>query len=976
MSRRKNYDLTTDHSKGVKSGAVTFIKQQPLIVVEGPSEDSPDRFAFHHHLERSDSGVSDVTMTVTRLMPTERGTPSGGACSNHHEQRESGIFDGDGDIARPDTDCNRLSTLSTDSGRPTCMEGILDENLPLRERAKNTTEEEWEGNAVGTDKHEEHRDTANNSDAPVGKEEVTKEELVKKPWRFSKLENSRPRRYSGSPNTSVPPLHNESKYSAFDKMESRIGKNGPDRLKIPLHGGQSSDSQAGPEHVQGTNLPSDDLLTDCASPGFDTDPPLEENENMNDSQDTTAQETRREPATRGGHGAEQGAGSDAADMADGQVSKTWDHADSCAILPVYDARGKFSHAGGCLELRYNRTTVRLDVPAGAVPTGATKELFIRVLPSRGQVEPTAVFCGPHGTVFEKRVTLSYSTDEDGSQAAVQGFLTPTDFGDPTSWHDISDDPDTSFRSEDGRHHFMLKHFTGCTSGGNGAPQRARLQQQEDVVKTFHLYHDYQVFEANGKMMTFLILRLYIADEDQTEDIEAREGQLGGRPCDAPRCLTFTADNHNPLQISLSHPLEHGWNFVGPHLQTVDIMTIRSTRLTSCQFRLSSGHNAAMSAHCNVELSQLDNTSNVIMGVNIVPPQLQCCCQGRPNRQLVDERHCRNNPEHGGSDHEENLQGAVGGHVTTSHLPVSQSAEETESAQRNGKHAVEDVCPCQNCQVHMEGQSCHTNDACTGCHLCTEESTSETSMPTHPGTASQSLQETSHQTGLSTQVPDHPAQESSQASNPPTELAAHDYPEGPEQNSWDLGAAANPPVPPPQAAGKLHKLRKNVKARFAQVLSSGKQKTKSKPPKEQTAAAMLEDQAVTEVTRGENSRDPNLPTSTQEARPDTQPSKKDSAYISGVPEEVEERVDPPEAHQHLQRDSGVHSGEDSCPQLPGQVSQELGNPAEDTTDENHIDQEVSIKQTSRADQPSKKDSAYISGVPDESEAEDVHGGSLM
>ncbi|XP_078700031.1 uncharacterized protein LOC144926869 [Branchiostoma floridae x Branchiostoma belcheri] len=563
MSRRKHqYDFTADHSKGVKSVEVTSIKQQPHIVVEGPSEESfPEAdHCCYHHLERCDSGVSDVAMTVNSS--TETGNPSGGALStesNHQDQRESGIFDGD--MARSDADYNRLSTVSTDSGRPASMEGILDDSLPLHEGTNKPSDEEWEaGKVVDAEAFEEHGDATNNSVQTVtGKEEA--ELLVKRPWRFSKLEQSRPRRYSGSPNQSLPSFQD-------DKMSSRIGREGRGCLKIPL-GDRCSKNQAEPQ--LSTPLPSDDLMTDGASPEFDADAPIaEESENMNDNQETAPQEIGGEPKRSCGPDVEDNElAVGAEDMTYGQVSQTWEHADTCTIMPVYDARGKFSHEGGRLELRNGRTTVRLEVPKGAVPEGDAWELFIRVLPSRG-IEPTAVFCGPHGTVFETPVTLSYSADRDGDKAAVQGFLTPTDFGHPTRWHDISDDPDTSFKSEDGMHHFMLKHFTGVTSRVNGASQRTDNEQQGHIVKTFHLYYDYQVFEANGKMMSILVLRVYIADEDQTEKIKALETSRlpAGQLCDGPRCLTFSADNVNPLDIRLSQPLEHAWNIMGHHLQAV------------------------------------------------------------------------------------------------------------------------------------------------------------------------------------------------------------------------------------------------------------------------------------------------------------------------------------------------------------------------------------------------------------------------
>ncbi|XP_019617191.1 PREDICTED: uncharacterized protein LOC109464619 [Branchiostoma belcheri] len=992
MSRRKHqYDFTADHSKskGVKSVEVTSIKQQPHIVVEGPSEESfPEAdHCCYHHLERSDSGVSDVAMTVHSL--TETGTPSGGALStesNHQDQRESGIFDGD--MARSDTDYNRLSTVSTDSGRPASMEGILDDSLPLHE-GTNKPEEKWGDKVVDAEAFEEHRDAPNNNSVPpvTGKEEA--ELLVKRPWRLSKLEQSRPRRYSGSPNQSLPSLQD-------DKMSSRIGREGRGCLKIPLGDGCSK-NQAEPQ--LSAPLPSDDLTTDGASPEFDADAPIaEESESMNDNQETAPQEIRGEAERSCGPDVEDnGLAVGAEDMTFGQVSKTWEHADTCAIMPVYDARGKFSHVGGRLELRYDRTTVRLEVPAGAVPEGDARELFIRVLPSRG-IEPTAVFCGPHGTVFETPVNLSYSADGEGDKAAVQGFLTPTDFGDPTRWHDIGDDPDTSFKLEDGMHHFMLKHFTGVTSRVNGASQRTKVEQQGHIVKTFHLYYDYQVFEANGKVMSILVLRVYIADEDQTEKIKALETsrQPAGQLCDGPRCLPFSADNDNPLKIRLSQILEHAWNIMGPHQQTIDIRTIRGTRMTSCLFRLSSAHGTAIPVHCNVELSQQGNTSCEIMAVNIVPTQ--CCCQGRPTQQLVYERYCHNNPGYHQNGPEDHLQGAVGGHFTSSNLPVSQCADETGSQERKVKHPVEDTCNCEKCQdskVNTEGQSCHTDDTCTGCHLCTEEGSSETSIPPHHGTAtqpqlSQPQQETSHQKDLSTELPDNhlsmestnqPVQESSPESDPPAAAAAphhSEHPGGSQTDSMDQGAAANPPEPtPPQHTSKrTHKLLKklNLPKWFPQKLADtlGKQKTKSKPPKEQALPDVSKEQAE-EVTRD----DPSLPT--QEASQATHSSKKDSAYISGVPDEGaegEENIESPEENNHvrdLQRDSGVHVGEGSCLQQPSpeqdKIAQEEGNHGEETTgDGNQVDLDTSCDQqlvVLRKDADSEKgerESGYTSGVP--------------
>ncbi|KAI8520331.1 netrin receptor [Branchiostoma belcheri] len=943
MSRRKHqYDFTADHSKGVKSVEVTSIKQQPHIVVGGPSEESfPETDHCYHHLERSDSGVSDVAMTVQSL--TETGTPSGGALStesNHQDQRESGIFDGD--MARSDADYNRLSTVSTDSGRPASMEGILDDSLPLHE-GTNKPEETWGDKVVDAEAFEEHGDSANNSVQPVtGKEEA---ELVKRPWRLSKLEQSRPRRYSGSPNQSLPSLQD-------DKMSSRIGREGRGSLKIPL-GDRGSKNQAEPQFS--TPLPSDDLTTDGASPEFDADAPIaEESESMNDNQETAHQEIEGEPERSCGSDVEDnGLAVGAEDMTYGQVSKTWEHADTCAIMPVYDARGKFSHVGGRLELRYGRTTVRLEVPADAVPEGDTRELFIRVLPSRG-VEPTAVFCGPHGTVFETPVTLSYSADGDGDKAAVQGFLTPTDFGDPTRWHDIADDPDTSFKSEDCMHHFTLKHFTGVTSRVNGASQRTDTEQQGHIV-----------FEANGKMMSILVLRVYIADEDQTEKIKALEAsrQPAGQLCDGPRCLPFSADNDNPLNIRLSQPLEHAWNFMGHHQQ-------------------------------DYQRYQAD--------------QLPCCCQGRPTQQLVYERYCHNNPGYHQNGPEDHLQGAVGGHLTSSNLPVSQCADETGSQERKVKHPVEDACHCEKCQdseVNNEGQNCHTDDTCSGCHLCTEESTcsSQTSTPPHPGTApqppmSQPQQETSHQKGLSTELPDNhlsmvstnqPVQESSPESNLPAAAAAphhSEHPGGSQTDSMDQGAAANLPEPsPPQHhPSKLHKLLKklNLPKRFAPKLADtlGKQKTKAKPAKEQASPGVSKEQAEEEVTRD----DPSLPT--QEASQATHSSKKDSAYISGVPDEGaerEENIESTEDNLHptvrdLQRDSGVHVGEGSCLEVPSpeqnKIAQEEGNHGEENPENgNQVDLNMScdvdpseqqeVKLRKGADpEKGERESGYTSGVP--------------
>eukprot|EP00058_Branchiostoma_floridae_P027126 XP_002612617.1 hypothetical protein BRAFLDRAFT_78760 [Branchiostoma floridae] len=968
---------------GVKSGAVTFIKHQPLIIVDGPGEDSPEEDC-PHHLERSDSGVSDVAMTVNRLMPTETGTPSDpeGACSNHHDQRESGIFEGDGDLARPDTDCNRLSTLSTDSGRPSSMEGILDNILPLHERTHNATEEEWEGMALRTSKQGEHdRDSANNTDAPAAKGEATEQiaELAKKPWRFSKLECSRPRRYSGSPNPSLPPLDNELKDSNLDNLDHmmpRIGSGartkGQECLKIPPQD-QSSDSQT----VQqlGTSLPSDDLMTDCASPGVD--PPFEENENINDGQDTlTTRDTIPEPATGDSHGTEHG-GHDAEDMTYGRITKTWDHDDSCVIMPVYDARGKFSHTGGCLELRYGRTTVRLDVPAGAVPRGEAMELFIRVLPSRGRVEPTAVFCGPHGTVFETHVTLSYSTDDDGGKAAVQGFVTPTDFGDPTRWHDIGDDPDTSFKAEDGMHHFMLKHFTGLTNGANSATKRTNPQQQDHIIKTFHLYHDYQVFQADGKRMTFLILRLYIADEDQAENIKASEKNLGGRLCDAPRCLTFTVDNDNPLQINLTHPFEHAWNFVGPHLQTMDIRTIRGTRLTSCQFRMSSAHSAA--AHCNVELSQPGNSSDTL-GVNIVPPQqLQCCCQGRPNRQLEYERHCHNNTGYEESDPEDHLQGAVGGYHTASNLPVSQCAEETGPVQQKGKHPVEDACPCEICQdsiVHTEDQGCPTDDTCNGCHLCTEESSSQTSVPTYPGTASEephlklSTEESRSPTLMPTHTGTTPGQphthlcteESSSPTSRPTQPGT-----APEQPHTHLCTERSSPTSRPTNPGSI------PEQPHAQLSQSHQTGLSTEVPEHHLSVQL----ASTNQPAQECS--PLVPMASHHPSEHPEGSQQNSPWQGAVANPLVPPHQPGnKVHKLLKKlNLGARFAQKLSdtvrkPKTKSKPSKEQASPdvleagtEDETKGANSRDTHLPDQEATQATQK-KKDSAYISGVPEESE----------
>ncbi|XP_078698300.1 uncharacterized protein LOC144925900 [Branchiostoma floridae x Branchiostoma belcheri] len=429
-------------------------------------------------------------------------------------------------------------------------------------------------------------------------------------------------------------------------------------------------------------------------------------------------------------------------------------------------------------------------------------------------------------------------------------------------------------------------------------------------------------------------------------------------------------------------------------------------MTSCLFRLSSAHGTAIPVHCNVELSQQGNTSSDTMGVNIVPPQ--CCCQGRHNSQLVYKRYCsHNNPEYGHNGPEDHLQGAVGGHLTTSHLPVSQCADETGSQERKVKHPVEDTCNCEKCQdseVNTEGQSCHADDTCTGCHLCTEEGSSETSIPPHHGTATQPLlsqpqQETSHQKDLSTELPDNhlsmestnqPVQGASPESDPPAAAAAPHYsehPGGSQTDSMDQGAAANPPEPsPPQHhPSKLHKLLKklSLRDRFGQKLADtiGKQKTKSKPPKEQASPDVSKEQAEEEVTRGENLTDPSPPT--QEASQATHSSKKDSAYISGVPDEEpaegEENIESPEDNHHvrdLQRDSGVHDGEGSCLQQPSpeqdKKAQEEGNHGEETlgdqVDPNmscEVDQseQQEVKLRKGADpEKGERESGYTSGVP--------------